>query len=99
MKIGTIVQPNEKGQVVIPKAIRDALGITPKVPLNVMMSGQTICLSPLRVLISGGENDQESYLSVLEKTRGSWKDEDWETLRKKRRAIELKASRRNRKAW
>lgn len=99
MKIGVITQTNEKGQIVIPKRIRDQLGITPQVPLNVVVSGQSVYLYPLRSVSQRSESDQESYLSILKKAQGSWAAEDWGPLRKKRRAIELAASQRNKNAW
>lgn len=99
MKIGTIVQPNEKGQVVIPKTIRDALGITSRVPLNLIVSGSGIWMYPIKAVLGAEECDSEPLIAILKKTQGSWAKEDWDTLRKKRRKIELAASRRRKNAW
>jgi AbrB family looped-hinge helix DNA binding protein len=42
MNIGTITKPNQKGQIVIPKAMRDKLHITEHVPLNIIARGRGI---------------------------------------------------------
>lgn len=42
---------------------------------------------------------ESSYRNILKKTAGKWKGEDWEETRKKRSKIELKASKKNKRAW
>lgn len=97
MKIGVITTPNAKGQIVIPKKIRDAIGLRSDTPLNIIIGGGGIYMYPIREAI--GEHEVEnSYLKVLEKTAGSWND-DWEGTRKRRRKIELSASERNKNQW
>lgn len=98
MKIGTITTPNAKGQIVIPKAMREALGISPKMPVNVTLRGDGIYIHPIAQIVAKGEN-VSSYSKLLEKTQGAWAGDDWEATEAKRRKIELKASKRMRKSW
>jgi len=98
MKIGAIVRPNQKGQIVIPKEFRDKLGIDANVTLNLVLRGGGIYLYPIEEVI-GVVESEDSYLRILEKTKGSWKDENWAKLRKKRRRLELSASRIRKKQW
>ena len=92
----TITKPNQKGQIVIPKAIRDKLHITKDVPLSIGMRGSGIYISPLSN--TGTAESKDAYIKILEKTKGSWK-EDWSTLEKKRRKLELEASKMRKQAW
>ncbi len=96
MKIGTLTQPNKKGQVVIPKEYRDKLGISDKTPLNIVLKGNAIYLYPVEEILMASESEG-SYLKVLEKTQGKWADAEDHT--KKKRALELKASKRRKRAW
>lgn len=101
MKVGNIVEPNSKGQVVIPKKIRDDLGITPNTPLNIIVRDGGLYLYPVEGVITevGIENIRSK---IWEKTAGAWADADWDEYDKKqkrRRKIELEASRRRKKAW
>lgn len=96
MKIGTIAQPNKKGQVVIPKEYRDKLGISDKTPLNIVLKGNAIYLYPVEEILTAAENES-SYIKVLEKTQGKWAGAEDHT--KKKRALELKASRRRKQTW
>lgn len=97
MKVGVIIKPNQKGQVVIPKEFRKILGIKNNVPLNIVVRGRGIYIYPVSEVITTAESES-SYLKILEKTRGKWK-EPWEKLRKKRRAVELSASKKRKQIW
>src|SRR6266699_1750450 len=100
MKIGKITTTNQKGQIVIPKKLREALQITNKVPLNLVLKDGGIYIHPISEVITPAE--KESTLEILKKTQGAWKDadwDDWDKKEKKRRKIELAATRRNKKAW
>ncbi len=78
MKIGNFTTPNSKGQIVIPKQLRDALGITPKTPLNLVLRGGGIYIYPIDEVITKLESES-SYLSILEKTQGAWtNDKSWD---------------------
>lgn len=98
MKVVTIVQPNEKGQIVIPKKTRDTLGITPAMPLNIVVRDGAIHLYPVREILVGQET-QNHRLRILKKTIGAWAGDDWPKTEKRRRRIELAASARRKKAW
>lgn len=52
MNIGTIVTPMERGQITIPKAYREKLGITPKTLLNVTLEGDKIVIRLLEKMLS-----------------------------------------------
>lgn len=98
MKVGNIAEPNEKGQIVIPKKMREALGITQDTPLNIVVRGEGLYLYPIEEVILKGEKEN-SYFRLLEKTRGSWQAEKWQKRRALREKIELEASRKRRLKW
>ena len=98
MKIGTVTNTNSKGQLVIPKEIRDALGIDSTVTLNMMVTGKGIYIYPVEEFITKLESES-SYTSLLEKTKGAWNDEDWDEIENKRSEIELKASESRKNRW
>lgn len=98
MKIGIISKPNTKGQIVIPKVMRDALGIDANRSVNIVMRGNGIYIYPIAQIVAKAENIS-SYSKLLEKTQGSWAGDDWDAMEAKRRKIELKASKRMRKSW
>jgi AbrB family looped-hinge helix DNA binding protein len=98
MKIGTISRANSKGQVVIPKKIRDTLNIDQNVPLNITIQGNSVFIQPIKK-IEGDIDTEGAYLNILERSKGSWKDGDWKEMAKKRRNIELKASAKRKKTW
>jgi len=97
MKIGTIAQPNTKGQIVIPKKFRDALGIDTSVKLNILIQGNGLYLYPIDEVIAA-KKPKEDYTSILQKTKGAW-TENWNILTKKRRSLELSASQKRRRVW
>jgi AbrB family looped-hinge helix DNA binding protein len=78
-----ITQLNAKGQVAIPKEFREALGINKDVALNMIVRGKSICIYPIADVLSTTQNES-SYLKILEKTQGSWKNNNWDKLRSKR---------------
>lgn len=98
MKVGKIVEPNQKGQIVIPKDMRKTLGINANVPLNLVLRGKGIYIYPIKEVIGTFETES-SYLKILEKTRGAWKEDGWKESMRKRRKIELEASKRRKQAW
>jgi len=97
MKIGYIVEPNSKGQIVIPKSVRDKFRINPKTSLNLVIRGRGMYLTPIRQVISGVD-EEASYLEILKKTKGAWGRKDDEIF-KRRRKTELSASQRRKKRW
>lgn len=101
MKVGIIAKTNQKGQIVIPKKFREALGINKDSLLNLIVRGNGIYIYPVDEVISFIETKTKTenvYLKILEKTKGRW-TENWNKLRKKRRSIELSASKKRKKVW
>jgi AbrB family looped-hinge helix DNA binding protein len=100
MNIGVFTKPNEKGQIVIPKEMRDELGITSDVTLNLSVSGKGIYIALVDAFISK-QDREESYVKLLEKTQGGWGSDTTKDLEQEqqRRAVELKASEERNKAW
>lgn len=93
--------PNTKGQIVIPKGIRNTLGILPGKPLNITIGGGGIHMYPVDEVFTKTELET-ARTELWKKTAGAWSDEDWEEwnkMRERRRKIELKASLRRKKAW
>ncbi len=100
MKIGIITKPNKKGQVVIPKKIRDELYINENTPLNLVLRDNGIYIYPIEKIIPKIRKE-ESYTEILKKTQGTWGKETKEekAIRIKQKKIELASSLRNKKAW
>ncbi len=98
MKVGTIATTNQKGQIVIPKKMRDILGIEPNIVLSLIVRGGGIYIYPIEEVITKAEKES-SYFEILKKTQGAWAKENWDSLRKKRAKIELAASKKRKKAW
>ena len=99
MQVGEITQVNEKGQSVIPKKIRQALGIGKNAHINWVLSGRMVYVEPVKQIV--GLQDRQSFLEILKKTQGSWgpatkEDIEWE---KKVRKFRLMAAKRRRNAW
>lgn len=102
MNIGTIVTPNIKGQIVIPKKIRDDLNITKNTALNIVDDGKTIYIHPIKEITTISESDNSKLRQVLKETQGAWANKDWgayDRMEKIRRKIELASAKRNKKAW
>ena len=93
-----ITTPNQKGQIVIPKKIRDALGITASTPLQIKQIGDGILLQPLEEIVTKVEQNI-AFSKLLEKTRGAWHNDYDEKLEKKRRKMELEASKKRKQSW
>lgn len=107
MKIGSFTNPNNKGQIVIPKEMRDILAIDTNVTLNMILAGKGIYIYPVEEFLTKAEGES-SYLKLLEKTKGAWKNEsfdsaqdnrNWEKLREKKSKLELKASNLRKNVW
>lgn len=98
MKVVNIVQTNQKGQIVIPKDCRESLGIETNSLLNLMLRGKGIYIFPVEEVITKAEVES-SYAKVLEKTQGAWAEDNWDKTQRKRRKIELTASKKRKKTW
>jgi len=97
MKVGYIVEPNSKGQIVIPKEVRDKIGIDKNMLLNLIIRGNGIYLVPIKHVISD-LNEEDYYIKILEKTQGAWGALDDGTFLR-RRKIELKAAKARKNQW
>lgn len=100
MKVRIIIKLNQKGQIVILKEIRKSLGMGTDAFLNVIQRGQGIYLYPVRGVIDYPQGE-ESYSAILMRTKGAWKGDGSQGVsgEKKRRSIELQASKRRKQAW
>lgn len=49
--LGIIVTPMERGQITLPKAVREELGITQGMPLNLVVEDGTIKIKPLHTMV------------------------------------------------
>lgn len=84
--------------MVIPKKIRDELGIHEGVLLTVTVRGDGVYISPLEKSL-GTSDSKKIALEILKRTAGSWAGDSWEETESKRREIELKVAEKRRKAW
>ncbi len=98
MNLGYIVEPNSKGQIVIPKKIRAKFGIKKGDFLNLIVRGDGIYLHPIRLVVPK-LTKIDAYAKVLEKTQGAWGEDDWPETEARRRKIELEAAKERKKAW
>lgn len=98
MKVGHVATSNTKGQIVIPKEYRDALGISTRVLLNLTLSGASILVTPVRGIIEKIVGEQ-SYMRILERTKGAWKGDSWMRTRMQRQRKEKAVAKRRRGAW
>ena len=98
MNLGYIVEPNSKGQVVIPKDVRTKLEISKGDLLNLVVRGDGIYLHPIRQVVPKLVKS-DAYGKILAKTQGTWAGDSWEETEKKRRVIELKAAKARKTAW
>lgn len=102
MNIGIIVTPNIKGQIVIPKKIRDGLNITKNTPLNIRVVDDGIYIHPITEVVTNAEEDKRHrvLLQILKETQGAWaNDKEFDKRQKKMRKMEIAAAKRMRKTW
>lgn len=97
MKRGFITKTNKKGQIVIPKKLREALNIKNEALVNLVKRGKGIYIYPVSDIISEADTEK-SYPKILKETRGTW-TKNWSKTRKQRRETELKASKKRKKSW
>lgn len=103
MKIGIITKPNKKGQIVIPKKIRDKLYITENTPLNLVVRDNGIYIYPVGEVVGKSESQtsNEAFLELLKRTRGAWGKPSKEDIKreKQRDKLEKLSSKKNKNAW
>ncbi|MEX0895820.1 MAG: AbrB/MazE/SpoVT family DNA-binding domain-containing protein [Patescibacteria group bacterium] len=93
-----IAQTNIKGQLVIPKKMRDKLGIKPTVQLQLVLKEAGIFIQPVKEIITDNVG-KESYLALLKKTQGSWQDQTDVQKARDKKKLELQASRKRKQTW
>ena len=64
MKVGTLTQANQKGQIVIPKEMRENLGIERDSLLQLILRGKGIDVYPVEEIITRTKKEP-SYVKVL----------------------------------
>lgn len=105
MKIGYLVKPNSKGQIVIPQEVREKLNINEESTLNLIMREQSLYLYPVNSVSTNTQNTDENshYNAILQMTQGAWSDtEDWEEWDKKqdnKKSKEEKTVKELKKQW
>ncbi len=101
MNIGTIVTPNIKGQIVIPKKIRDDLNISAGQLFNVIVSNGGIHMYPVNEVVTQEETDNKraALLQILKNTRGILKGKPYYKNEKAMRKLELEEARERKRAW
>ena len=97
----TIIYPNAKGQITLPKKLRDQLDIHPTTPLAPMLSGHQIILTPIAsVQPKSAPQNQVQLYANWQKLQGAWaNDKTWPKTRSKRHTLELKARLQKKQGW
>lgn len=91
--IGSIVSSNAKHQVIIPKEVRDALGIDKPVKYYVTVSPtQKITYEPIESVSVSQRAKNLAYLKILKKTQGAWAGDNWPKTEAKQKKLELEAA-------
>lgn len=93
--------PNSKGQIVIPKEVREALDIKSDVPLNIILRGGGMCIYPIRGVITK-EEGRLDLLRILRITQGAWANENWkksDSIDNTRKRLELRETDKTKNAW
>lgn len=93
MDMAAMTKSNDKGEILIPKNFRDYLGINTRVVLSLIIHGRGLYIYPIEKKVG---NNNNLYLKILEKTKGSWSEDN---KGKERRKIELLGSLRRKLAW
>lgn len=101
MKVGNIVESNIKGQIVIPKKIRDDLGISPGTALNVVVRDDGIYLYPIISVVTTEESEisHKAYIDLLKATQGILASKPYYKNEKAKIKLERESSLRRKKAW
>lgn len=98
MKVGSIIKPSPKGQIVIPKEFREELSIDEHSLLHLIIRGNSLWIYPVEGVVPKVKTE-DSYHKILAQTQGAWIGEDWQRLRSKRKKLELKASKKRKVLW
>lgn len=98
MNIGNIVQPNTKGQIVIPYKIRKLLGIDKDTLLQLSQVGESVVMRPVRGVVTSRDKHQ-MLIEVLKKTQGAWRGEPFDPNEDKREDLEFESTKKLKRAW
>lgn len=100
MKVSYLATPNAKGQVVIPKALRDALNISTDTTLNILPASRGLYMYPVSHVVTTVEAE-DTFISLLKSTQGSWGKASQQEKHKEdeRRKLELAATKRRKQSW
>ncbi len=85
---------NTKGQIVIPKKIRDLLGLNHNSLLKISSMDTKVIIEKIHENETQTESNN-AYLQILKSTQGSWENEPFDSKRK----IELSASKKRKSLW
>jgi len=103
MPINQIVVPTDKWQVTIPKKIRNSIALEKKTPLNVRSDNGEIIFTPIKMIAKEDvwtEERRKKLYQSLQEIKGIWaNDKSWPKIRKRRKKIEIEASKKRRKEW
>jgi AbrB family looped-hinge helix DNA binding protein len=96
----TIASTNTKGQLVIPKSIREALGIRPNAPVRIAVCENAVHIEPL-VDVVPLRKHASKLMRVLRETQGAWGSASTQetTNDKKQAALERKQAKRVSRVW
>lgn len=89
----TITKTNNKGQLIIPKKYLQVLGIDNQIAIKLIIKDRILSIQPIYLQ----EDSRVGYLTVLEKTKGAWSED--EKLLPKKNNLELIASKNRKLAW
>lgn len=101
MQISTLTKPNIKGQIVIPKKLRDKLGISHETTIEIIEQGRGFFVAPVSGYSVRASDGNKAWLEVLKRTQGAWGPETAEE-KKHRLAMERRerlAVKKMREAW
>ncbi|PIR58855.1 MAG: hypothetical protein COU69_03610 [Candidatus Pacebacteria bacterium CG10_big_fil_rev_8_21_14_0_10_56_10] len=100
MNLPLFAQTNSKGQVVIPKAIREKLGIRAGTLLEVVVRAQGLYLYPVNT-VARDTDSRTAFIKLLKKTAGSWGPATPKEQRKEaaQHKLEVRASKKRKSAW
>lgn len=101
MKIRSFTKTGPKGQVVIPKKVREALDLKDDTHLFITVRDGGIYMEPVSEFMHQEGSDDSAYLSILEKTRGAWSEDAVQIEKeiKARRKREIQAAKKLKEQW
>ena len=101
MQHPTTTKSNIKGQIVIPKKLRDKLGIGPETIIEITEQGRGFYVAPISGQAIRVGDGNKAWLEVLKRTQGAWGSEtaDEKKYRLARERKERLAVKKMREVW